>query len=49
MKMNSMMLFGIILIVIGVGVFAVSQVIIRNQIQKYNREWNEGVESNDVS
>lgn len=37
--MNAMMLIGILLIVIGVALLAVSQLILIRWIKRYNREW----------
>ncbi len=47
--MNSMMLFGIILILLGVVIAAVSQIFLRLWISKFNREWMEGFDRNEMS
>ena len=47
--MNTAIICGIALIAAGVVFFAVSQILLRKWIKKYNREWNEGVENNEMS
>lgn len=47
--MNNMMLFGVILILLGVVVAAVSQILLRVWISKFNREWMEGSDKNEMS
>ena len=44
-----MMLFGIILILLGVVIAAVSQIFLRLWISKFNREWMEGFDRNEMS
>lgn len=47
--MNTAVLFGIVLIATGIVFFVISQILLRKWIKKYNREWNEGVENNEMS
>ena len=48
-SMNTAIVLGVVLIAAGIVLFAVSQIFLRRWIKKYNREWNEGVENNDLS
>lgn len=47
--MNSQIVLGIILIIFGVFVLVFSQLLLRSWIKKYNREWNERIDDNDLS
>lgn len=47
--MNSSILMGIILIVFGIIVFALAETVIVLKIKKFNREWMEGAEDNEMS
>ncbi|MED9970714.1 MAG: hypothetical protein UFA98_12045 [Ruminococcus sp.] len=42
--MNSNVIIGIVLIISGISVFAVSQILLRRWMKKYNNEWMEGAE-----
>lgn len=43
-----MMIMGIVLAVTGVIVLAVSQLLLRRWIKKYNEEWLGGTDKNDM-
>ncbi len=47
--MNLTMIVGILSLSIGIVVFAVSQIILRRWIKKYNKEWAGGNDNNEVS
>lgn len=47
--MNSSVLMGIILIVFGIIGFALVETILVLKIKKFNREWMEGAEDNEMS
>lgn len=47
--MNSQIIFGILLLILGVAVLVVSQLLLRSWIKQYNREWNERIDNNEMS
>ena len=47
--MNGQIIFGILLLVFGVIALVISQLLLRSWIKKYNREWNERIDNNEMS
>lgn len=46
--MDMMIVIGIIAVAAGVVLFAVSQLLLRQWIKKYNKEWQGGIDQNDL-
>lgn len=46
--MNDYILFGILLIVSGVLLFVVTEAVLLIKLNKFNREWEEGVEDYEM-
>ena len=47
--MDVTVLAGILIIAVGLAVFVISQLLLRRWIKNYDKEWQGGSDSNDVS
>ncbi len=46
--MNLSIIIGIMLIILGAAIFVVSQLFLRRWINNYNKEWQGGIDSDEM-